>query len=50
MHVALTGPSDRAQIDENLRALTDGPLNAEEEAWIREYGRRVGGKRRIGPG
>lgn len=44
VHVALTGPADRAQLDENLRALSDGPLSPEEEAWIRAYGRKVAGK------
>lgn len=43
VHVALTGPGSRAQLDENLRALGDGPLDAEEEAWIRAYGKRVHG-------
>lgn len=42
VHVALTGPGSRAQLDENLRALTDGPLTPEEEAWIRAYGAAVG--------
>lgn len=50
VHVALTGPKDRAQLDENLRALSDGPLTPEEEAWIREYGRRVAKKKPMGAG
>lgn len=44
VHVALTGPANRAQLDENLRALSDGPLLPEEEAWIRAYGKKVAGK------
>lgn len=38
VHVALTAPGTRAQLDENLRALNDGPLTLEEESWIRAYG------------
>lgn len=44
VHVALTGPGDRAQLDENLRALSDGPLSVEEEAWVRAYGAAVAGR------
>jgi aryl-alcohol dehydrogenase-like predicted oxidoreductase len=47
VHVALTGPKDRAQLDENLDALEAGPLPPDEEAWVREYGRRVKARRRI---
>ena len=47
VHVALTGPKNRAQLDENLEALDDGPLSAEEEAWVREYGRQVKARRKI---
>ncbi len=47
VHVALTAPKDRAQLDENLAALDDGPLSAKEEAWVREYGRQVKARRRI---
>ncbi len=47
VHVALTGPKDRAQLDENLDALEAGPLSADEEAWVREYGRQVRARRRI---
>lgn len=44
VHVAITGPGSRAQLDENLGALDDGPLSAAQEAWIREYGRHVAKK------
>lgn len=47
VHVAWTGPANRAQLDENLAALEAGPLSAEEEAWVREYGRRVKARRRL---
>lgn len=41
VHVAITGPGSRAQLDENLGALDAGPLSPEEDAWIRDYGRIV---------
>lgn len=41
--VALTGPASREELDENLAALERGPLSAEEDAWMREYGRAVHG-------
>jgi len=36
--VALTGPATRAQLEENLAAIERGPLTAEEDAWMREFG------------
>lgn len=47
VHVVLTGPSSRQQLDDNLDALAKGPLSAEEEAWVREYGRKIKAKRRL---
>jgi aryl-alcohol dehydrogenase-like predicted oxidoreductase len=47
VHVALTGPADRAQLDENLAVLDAGPLTAEEDARIREYGLAVKSKKKI---
>ena len=47
VHVALTGPKDRRQLDENLAALEAGPLSPEEESWVRGYGRRVKARKRI---
>jgi len=41
VHIVLTGPKNRLQLQENLRALNDGPLSANEMAWVREYGRKV---------
>ncbi len=41
VHLAMTGPANREQLDQNLDALDDGPLSPDEEAWIREYGRQV---------
>ncbi len=45
--VALTGPADVDQLNENLDALDHGPLTPEEDAWVREYGRKVAGKKKI---
>lgn len=47
VHVALTGPKNRAQLDQNLSALAAGPLSAAEEEWVRRYGRQVKAKRRL---
>ena len=41
--IVLTGPANTAQLDENLAAITKGPLSAEEDAWMREFGRVVHG-------
>jgi len=46
LHVALSGPANRAQLDENLAVLDQGPLSDEEEAWVREYGRQVKAKKK----
>jgi len=41
--VTLFGPANRAQLEEDLAALEKGPLTAEEDRWMREYGRAVRG-------
>jgi predicted aldo/keto reductase-like oxidoreductase len=41
--VALTGPESRAQMEENLDAVAKGPLTADEEQWMRRFGRAVHG-------
>ena len=41
--VVLTGPATAAELTENMAALERGPLSAEEERWMREYGRKVHG-------
>jgi aryl-alcohol dehydrogenase-like predicted oxidoreductase len=41
--VVLSGPATRAQAEENLAAVEKGPLTAEEEQWMREFGRAVHG-------
>jgi aryl-alcohol dehydrogenase-like predicted oxidoreductase len=47
VHVALTGPATREQLDENLAALEQGPLSEEEDAWVRSYGEIVRAKKKI---
>jgi len=44
--VALTGPANTAQLDENLAALEQGPLSEEEDAWVRDYGKQVRAKKK----
>ena len=46
VHLVTSGPANRAQLDENLAALEDGPLAEDEAGWIREYGRHVKARRR----
>jgi aryl-alcohol dehydrogenase-like predicted oxidoreductase len=41
--VALTGPANEAQLDENLRALERGPLSEDEMRWMRDFGRAAHG-------
>jgi len=47
IHVALTGPANREQLDENLTVLEQGPLSADEDAWVRDYGKLVRAKKKI---
>ncbi len=41
--MALMGPANRAQMEENLAALEKGPLSADEDQWMREFGKAVHG-------
>lgn len=41
--IALTGPRSRAEVEANLDALAKGPLTADEQAWMRDFGRAVHG-------
>lgn len=41
--VVLCGPASQQQLEENLAAVERGPLTAEEERWMRDYGRAVHG-------
>lgn len=39
--VVLSAPADRAQLAQNLSAMSRGPLTAEEERWMRAFGAAV---------
>ncbi|MBS1122329.1 MAG: putative aldo/keto reductase [Deltaproteobacteria bacterium] len=41
--LVLCGPASTAQLDENLAALEHGPLTAEEDTWLRNFGQVVHG-------
>ena len=41
VHLVLTGPKNREQLQQNFRAMKQGPLSREEIEWIREYGKMV---------
>lgn len=46
VHVVLTGPRHRGELEQNLAALDAGPLSPEELAWVRRYGQQVKAKKR----
>ncbi|MBZ5624405.1 MAG: aldo/keto reductase [Acidobacteriia bacterium] len=46
--VCLTGPANRAQMDEALKALQRGPMDDEELAWMRRVGAAVAGRTTAG--
>jgi predicted aldo/keto reductase-like oxidoreductase len=41
--LALTGPASRAELEQNLDAIEKGPLAADEQRWMRDFGRAVHG-------
>lgn len=41
--VVLTGPKDRSQLEQNLACLDRGPMEGEEMAWMRSFGKAVHG-------
>lgn len=47
VHVVLTGPENRAQLEQNLAVVEQGPLAEDELAWVREYGRHVKAMRKL---
>jgi predicted aldo/keto reductase-like oxidoreductase len=47
VHVTITGPADRQQLDDNLAAIEAGPLSNDEHAWVRQYGKLVKKKKRL---
>lgn len=47
VHLVLTGPKNREQLSQNLKALEKGPLTDEELSWVRKYGQLVRTKKRF---
>ncbi len=47
IHVVLTGPKNRQQLQENFSTMAKGPLNQKELDWVREYGRLVKAKKKL---
>jgi predicted aldo/keto reductase-like oxidoreductase len=43
VHAVLTGPKSIQMLDENLEGIRRGPLDAEEAAWMRDFGKVVRG-------
>ena len=39
--VALTGPANMKQLEENFAAMEKGPLSPEEDEWMRRFGKVV---------
>ena len=48
VHACISGPADRSQLDEAMCALDRGPLDDDEQAWMRRVGAyvRAGAKKR----
>ncbi len=46
VHVCMTAPSNLKQLEENLEALSQGPLDAEEMQFMQEFGDAVHRQRR----
>ena len=46
IHVVLAAPGSPQQIEENIKALSHGPLSDEDMKFMREYGDRIHGQRR----
>lgn len=47
VHLVLTGPGNRQQLEENFASLHRGPLPPEESEWVRRYGQMVRAKKRL---
>ncbi len=41
--IALTGPANRAELEQNLDVVERGPLSEEEARWMRDFGKHVHG-------
>ncbi|MDH3329247.1 MAG: aldo/keto reductase [Desulfobulbaceae bacterium] len=47
VHVVLTGPKNRGQLQQNFQTLQQGNLTPEELSWIRQYGKLVKAKKKV---
>ncbi len=47
VHMVLTGPKDREQLRQNLKAIQQGALSSEELSWVQQYGRQVKSKKKL---
>ena len=47
VHLVLTGPKDRKQLEMNFKSMQQGALTLEESDWIRQYGKQVRSKKRL---
>lgn len=47
VHVCLTGPQNREQLEQNMAALAKGPLPDDQMEWVRLYGREIKSKRKL---
>lgn len=47
VHLVLTGPKNREQLEGNLRAMQRGILSPEELEWVRQYGKLVKSRKRL---
>ena len=47
IHLVLTGPKNRTQLQKNFKAIEQGPLSLDEIAWIRQYGNAVRANKRF---
>ena len=47
VHVALTAPKTGGQLDQNLKSIESGPLPADVDMWVRQYGREVRARKKL---
>ncbi|MFC1654390.1 aldo/keto reductase [Myxococcota bacterium] len=47
VHVALTAPKTGAQLEQNIKSVEQGPLPADVDQWVRQYGREVRARKKL---
>ena len=47
VHLVLTGPKNRKQLQQNFLSIQQGALNPEELDWVKHYGKRVRSKKKL---